>query len=305
MVLGRRRELGPNWPGWDGLLRLDCEPLAWPGLVFCRLSHAAGLVLVKVSATISPSEAGTLLPAIPSGVLRRHRCYTQLLAVCLAVMITFALPKGLNWLGMVGYNLLPLVIIRGLGEPFGRVPFGRVPHRLFRALGLAAFVSSLVWTLTPVYMRGTGVPMLVLWAAFIGWSSLRLVRGLAQEPEVSERVLMGALAGYLLVGLTAGLLFSAVETVIPGSFISAGSSGGAAISLAPGAEDVFSSVWKINFMRLNYFAFVCLTTVGFGDIVPATPQAQMFSVAVSLIGTTYLALVMGVLISRYRGSSGS
>ena len=243
------------------------------------------------------------MPSELSGVMRRHRCYSQLLAVCLAVMVTFALPKGLNWIGLVGYNLLPLVIIRGLGEPFGQRPFGRVPHRLFRLLGIAAFLSSLVWTLTPVTMRGTGVLMLVLWGGFVGWSSLRLIRGLAQEPEVSEKVLMGALAGYLLVGLTAGLLFSALETVVPGSFTSANGSG-AAIILAPGAEDVFSSVWKINFMRLNYFAFVCLTTVGFGDIVPLTPQAQMFSVAVSLIGTTYLALVMGVLISRYRGVSG-
>jgi len=243
------------------------------------------------------------LPSELSGVMRRHRCYSQLLAICLAVMVTFALPKGLNWIGLVGYNLLPLVIIRGLGEPFGQRPFGRVPHRLFRLLGIAAFFSSLVWTLTPVTMRGTGVLMLVLWGGFVGWSSLRLIRGLAQEPEVSEKVLMGALAGYLLVGLTAGLLFSALETVVPGSFTSANGSG-AAIILAPGAEDVFSSVWKINFMRLNYFAFVCLTTVGFGDIVPLTPQAQMFSVAVSLIGTTYLALVMGVLISRYRGVSG-
>lgn len=242
------------------------------------------------------------METIPRGVLRRHRCYSQLLAVCLAVMITFALPKGLTWLSMVGYNLLPLVIIRGLGEQFGRVPFGPLPHRLFRLLGIAAFLSSLVWTLTPVTMRGTGVPTLVLWAAFVGWSSLRLVRGLAQEPEVSERVLMGALAGYLLVGLTAGLLFSALETVVPGSFSSSSASGGAVISLAPGAEDISSYVWKINFMRLNYFAFVCLTTVGFGDIVPTTSQAQMFSVAVSLIGTTYLALVMGVLISRYRGA---
>ena len=44
--------------------------------------------------------------------------------------------------------------------------------------------------------------------------------------------------------------------------------------------------------------------MGFCDIAPSTPQAQMFSGAVSLIGTSYLALVMGVLISRYRGSSG-
>ena len=57
-------------------------------------------------------------------------------------------------------------------------------------------------------------------------------------------------------------------------------------------------VWQLNFVRLNYFAFVSLTTVGFGDIAPLTPQAQMASVSVSVIGTLYLAVVMGLLISR-------
>ena len=57
-------------------------------------------------------------------------------------------------------------------------------------------------------------------------------------------------------------------------------------------------VWQFNFVRLNYFAFVSLTTVGFGDITPLTAQAQMASVALSVIGTFYLALVMGLLISR-------
>jgi hypothetical protein len=57
-------------------------------------------------------------------------------------------------------------------------------------------------------------------------------------------------------------------------------------------------VWQYNFVRLNYFAFVSLTTVGFGDITPLTAQAQMASVAVSVIGTFYLAVVMGLLISR-------
>ena len=52
------------------------------------------------------------MPSELSGVMRRHRCYSQLLTICLAVMVTFALPKGLNWIGLVGYNLLPLVIIR-------------------------------------------------------------------------------------------------------------------------------------------------------------------------------------------------
>ena len=53
---------------------------------------------------------------------------------------------------------------------------------------------------------------------------------------------------------------------------------------------------------INYFAFVCLTTVGFGDINPALPLARMLSVVTSIAGPLYLAVVMGVLIGRFAGS---
>ena len=52
-------------------------------------------------------------------------------------------------------------------------------------------------------------------------------------------------------------------------------------------------------VELNYFAFVTLTTTGYGDIHPVTPQTQMLCVMVAISGTVYLAMVMGVLISRY------
>ncbi len=57
-------------------------------------------------------------------------------------------------------------------------------------------------------------------------------------------------------------------------------------------------MWALNFVRLNYYAFVTLTTTGFGDISPRTPQAQMLSVAIAVSGVFYVAAVMGVLISR-------
>ena len=56
------------------------------------------------------------------------------------------------------------------------------------------------------------------------------------------------------------------------------------------------------FSAINYFAFVCLTTVGFGDISPMLPLARMVSVATSVAGPLYLAAVMGVLIGRYASS---
>jgi hypothetical protein len=44
---------------------------------------------------------------------------------------------------------------------------------------------------------------------------------------------------------------------------------------------------------------VSLTTVGYGDIVPVRRLAQMTSVSLSVVGPLYLAMVMGLLISRF------
>jgi hypothetical protein len=233
-------------------------------------------------------------------LVRRHACYGRLLLLCLLVMGCFALPNGWNRLSVVGYNLLPLVMIRGLSHPIGRHRFDGWLRRFYRGLGLAAVASGLGWYLTPLELRSTGVVMLVLWTLFVGWSTLRLVAGLASEREVNGRVLMGAGAGYLLIGLTGGLLFSALETIHSGSFSNLrGPAVAVVLSDGLGAAPADVLVWQLNFMRLNYFAFVSLTTLGFGDIFPVTPQAQMATIAVAVVGTIYLAVVMGLLISRY------
>jgi hypothetical protein len=233
-----------------------------------------------------------------SALQRRHHCYGRLLALCVLVMVSFALPGRWSRLAAVGYNLLPLAMVRGLDRPLAPIPFGPWPRTLFRLLGFTAMASSLSWYLTPLSLRGTGVVMLVVWGGFVGWSNLRLVRGLGHERQVNGRVLMGACAGYLLIGLTAGLLFSALETIHSGSFSSVH---GPAIAM-PLSDEASSPatalVWQLNFVRLNYFALVSLTTVGYGDITPISPQAQMLSVSVSVIGTIYLAVVLGLLISR-------
>jgi len=143
------------------------------------------------------------------------------------------------------------------------------------------------------------VPVLALIAMFVFWSLKRLLYCLSCEKVISAKVISGAVAGYLLLGITGGLFFSVLETVAPGSFVSTlrdHQTLGLEV-FAANPSDV--STWMLDLSRIYYFAFVSLTTVGYGDIVPTTPTAQMASVALSISGRLSLALVMGLLISRY------
>jgi len=214
------------------------------------------------------------------------------------VLLCFTLPQRWRVVSTVGYGLLPLILITGLGRRHSGMGF-RVSNRLFRTLGVATTVSGVLWAVTPLGLRSTGVSLLVLWALFIGWSLLRLLRILGQETQVSGRVLMGATAGYLLVGLTAGLLFAAMETVQPNSFLDLKGEAGSVLtpSGAMGPE-LLTAVWALDFVRLNYFAFITLTSTGYGDIVPNTAQSQMATILVAILGNFYVAVVMGILISR-------
>ena len=137
------------------------------------------------------------------------------------------------------------------------------------------------------------MPLALSWSVLVGWSVIHLVASFASTKHVSEPLLMGATAGYLHIGLAAGLVISALETIQPGSF--------EPLEMANvGYSSVLASARL--FSATNYYAFVWLTTVGFGDISPMLPLSRMVSVATSAAGPLYLATAMGVLIGRFASS---
>ena len=227
----------------------------------------------------------------------QHRFYRVLFGICLLVMASLALPGRWNRLASPGYLVLALTMIVGLGRPQNNESLASPSRHVYRGLGILTVAAGLMWSLTPVDYRDSGVPLILLWSLFSVWSSLRLVRSLAAEQRVSQLVITGAFAGYLMLGLTAGLLCSTLETIQPGSFSDLQS--GSSLLLHHQDRMVLGQpVWTLSFIRLNYFAFVSLTTMGYGDVVPVTPQAQMLGVAIATLGTFYVAVVMGLLISR-------
>lgn len=239
---------------------------------------------------------------------RRHH-YRLLLGGCVALLVIFTLPDPWGRLASPGYLVLGAIMLRALGGRGalgGRTRpsrHGSLHRRLYQGTGLATLAVGGLWLFTPLELRGTGVPVVLLWSLFSLWSAQRLIRQLGEERHVDQAVLSGALAGYLMLGLTGGFLSAAVETVAPGSFTG--------VDLIPGGPDGLEPVWRLDFVQLNYFAFVSLTTTGYGDILPVTPTAQMVSIALAVAGNSYLAIVLGLLIGRFSqgdstdGDSGS
>ncbi len=49
-------------------------------------------------------------------------------------------------------------------------------------------------------------------------------------------------------------------------------------------------------MQLRYFSMMTLTTVGYGDIVPRSPEARAFAALEALIAQIYLAAIVARLV---------
>jgi len=95
---------------------------------------------------------------------------------------------------------------------------------------------------------------------------------------VNKHRILGAVSGYLLIGVTWATLYSLVDTVNPGAF-----------SQSAGSGDRRDWI---------YYSFVTLTTVGYGDITPIHSVARTLAILEALIGQLYPAILIARLVSQ-------
>lgn len=157
-------------------------------------------------------------------------------------------------------------------------------RRIAITLGLAAFLA--VWV---SHALGGWPGRLVLVAAyllavgFLAFSFLGILRAIFAR-DVPADAILGAVCGYLLLGIIWTVLYSAVETASPGSF-NMPSRGDAEIMNACPDPGV-----------LSYYSFITLATVGYGDITPATPLARTLAWMEAVAGQFYLAVLVAGLV---------
>ncbi|MEO1290320.1 MAG: ion channel [Chloroflexota bacterium] len=108
-----------------------------------------------------------------------------------------------------------------------------------------------------------------------------LVTFIIQSETVSLEVLFAAVAIYFIVGAFFAAIYTTIESIVPGSFVS-------------------SSGSEITWQRLTYFSLVTISTLGYGDIVPVASITQSLSALEASIGTLYIAILIGRFVSLYQ-----
>ncbi len=108
-------------------------------------------------------------------------------------------------------------------------------------------------------------------------------RHLIAVRRVTANVIAAALCLYLIVGLLWGAVFAMTESLAPGSF--AGKL----------LMDVSSIEEKAHFF--NYFSFVTLTTLGYGDITPQTWGATALCQSEAIVGQFFMVVFVARLVA--------
>jgi len=101
--------------------------------------------------------------------------------------------------------------------------------------------------------------------------------------HITPSLISGALCLYLIFGMFWGMLYVLIEVWHPGSFT------GALLT----QHDSHLQLYR----AFQYFSFVTLTTLGYGDILPANSVAAAFCQTEAIIGQFFMAVMVARLVA--------
>lgn len=122
----------------------------------------------------------------------------------------------------------------------------------------------------------------LLFTFYYGLLVYSFICQIKNAPRVSTNVLCATLSLYLIIGLFWGSLYTLLYQLNPEAYSGI---------LLEGTRDATHT--------FNYFSFVTLTTLGYGDITPQTPGAASICQMEAIIGQFFTAVVVAWLVGMY------
>jgi hypothetical protein len=199
--------------------------------------------------------------------------------VLLLILVTYTLSAATTALWSVS-----LVLFVQLATIWATLQASQARRRLRRVTSAILILSAAIAILNLFLPRGpTGDGVMAVLSGLLYLAApVVIVRHLVLRRIVDTQTVLGAVAAYLMIGMSFAFAYRALGAVQAGPFF--GSEGEGAF-----AQDLF-------------FSFTTLTTTGYGNLVPATNPGQSLAVLEMLTGQLFLVTAVAKVVSAWRPS---
>ena len=197
--------------------------------------------------------------------------------VLLLVMVTYTVSVSITqtWAGSIVLTVQVATVWFTLRTSQARPAVRRVADTVLYLAAATAVVSFFVHQ--SVAERG-GIFLICSLLYLI--APFSVVRHLILRRDIDTETLLGAVTAYLLIGMFFAFAYRAA-----GAF---------------GSVPFFGTAGHGSLSQDLFFSFVTMTTVGYGNLVPAANPGQTLAVLEALIGQLFLVVAVGKVISSYR-----
>jgi hypothetical protein len=203
-----------------------------------------------------------------------------LLAALLAlIVLSPSIPAASS--GLVIELIFDLILLAGVHS----VGAGR--HR-WPFLVLTVVTLGVRWGEVLAGVEGLDVGALGITVVWIVYAISIIIAHLFRRRDVTVDTILGAVVAYLLAAVAFTLVFEIIVLQHPGSF-----------SGLP--DEGYQDRGKLG-SALMYFSLVCITTMGYGDIVPVSSLARPLAVIEGVFGQLYLAVMIARLVGLHIAS---
>ncbi|MFL6514459.1 MAG: potassium channel family protein [Chthoniobacterales bacterium] len=217
--------------------------------------------------------------ALPGPGWGQHRFSMLQLLISLALLF-FCAPfvEDRRAGGLIEAALMSLALLSGV--------VAVANHRWTLIIGLALIVPGL--TARWIHYLFPDV-ISIMWflicgLLLIGFVVANLVRFILRAGVVDHEVICASLSAYVMLGLGWSLAYWLIAEVNPQAF---------SFNAPSGVHDTMKA------LNAFYFSFITLSSVGYGDITPATKVTRMLAAMEGITGMLYVAVMIARLVALY------
>ena len=205
-----------------------------------------------------------------------------LFALVLLLLVGPVVPLEQDW--FVVELMFDFILLSGVYS------IGRTKHH-WPFMILTVVTLAVRWGELMSGVSGLDVTALTLTSVWLSYAVWIIVTNLFKRTDVTVDTILAAIVTYMLTAVAFAMVFQIIELTAPDSFRGL-------------PENILDDRPALSNTML-YFSFVCITTMGYGDIVPTGALAQPVAVLEGVFGQLYLAIMIARLVGIHIATSTS